>query len=197
MNPSAIIAIATILRSLNNENKPLTSPRYGVILLTLRYPMKLLNYLIRNRPEITGRSARLCGYLSACYSRGGFFFGRESGFLMKIKLAALFIALSCSVALASDTKNPDKCLSIGFDYTLTHMTDHRPGVLTYNFNTQTIPATFDSTQFNQKTVIFDVRMPVSNSITVSAHGGPYSQTAYSVKSNGYSIGGGMRFYFQD
>jgi len=109
-----------------------------------------------------------------------------------IAIAALFAA---TTLYADTTKNPDRYFSIGLDYNVEHMNGANPAMLTYQFNGTTLPATFDKTQYDEKTFTMDARMPLTNAITLTAHGGPITQQAYNTTSTGYSLGAGVRFYF--
>lgn len=157
--------------------------------------MKLLNYLIRNRPETTGRCTRLCGYLSACCSRGGFFLGRESGFLMKVMIVALLAAVSCSVVLAAETQNPDKTLSMGFDATTSHLDDSYAGQARYQLGNSTYYLVRDAEPVTNTFFTGDVKMPMNDWLTLNAHGGTWTQQSVSNTSKGYTLGGGFRVYF--
>lgn len=117
---------------------------------------------------------------------------------MKVNARLLFVALALSAPVwGLDTRNnPDKVFSVGFDYTRTNVDNALPRVEVFPSNGGQNTASYGiSGDMTIHQYVLDARMPVSNTVTVTLHGGPYKQTAYYGTGSGYSMGGGVRYYF--
>ena len=93
------------------------------------------------------------------------------------KLILIVIAFAAAPALRAGD-NPDKYPSIGFSYAETHAHD----AMTGNF-------------VSARPIVFDIRVPASDSLTLTFLGGPttIATTANNSKS-GFTLGFGARFY---
>lgn len=112
---------------------------------------------------------------------------------MKKLLAAIMLALPLSAG-AGTLENPDRYISLGLDITYGYLPHGFPGLVRYDpAGGQNTVGALDQS-LAQRWVVADVRAPVNNWLTLTLHGGPWSQEGFSETSRGYTFGGGLRVY---
>ena len=108
---------------------------------------------------------------------------------MKILIGCLLLA---SVAAAAG--NPDQQLSFGFDYTTARSTLYLPPAQEVDLASGQSNWYTASSKLDYSQVTFDMRAPMSDSLTFNLHGGPNWLNAFGSTNGGYSIGVGLRYY---
>lgn len=110
-------------------------------------------------------------------------------------LLALSVLLLATSVYADTPLNPDRFFSVGLDYSSSHLNNAYPGlILTNPDGGQNTYRNFSQDITNHFLTV-DFRMPLTNAITLNAHGGKWTQTAWNGNSDGFVIGGGLRYYF--
>lgn len=92
--------------------------------------------------------------------------------------------------------NPDRFPSVGLDYTQSQIDVTGPLESFYDSTDgSTAYMQLRSTVISQVAVI-DMRVPVSNNVTFTVHGGPLRNSSFGESHTGYSLGGGFRIYIK-
>lgn len=100
-----------------------------------------------------------------------------------------------SLAIAETRENPDRYISAGLDFTYAQLPDGYPGLVAYDPAGGQNLILRETHAIKDQRIVGDIRVPVNNWLTLSMHGGPWSQSAFNGKSDGYTFGGGFRIYF--
>lgn len=114
---------------------------------------------------------------------------------MKYLLLTAVLFTPGLAAAGDTTKNPDRYVSVGFDYNYGSLPHGVPGLLRYDPAKGQNIVTDAKQSIITRNMTLDVRAPVNDWLTLTAHGGPWEQESYSGESKGYMVGGGARVYF--
>lgn len=136
-------------------------------------------YVPNKYPQSMGRGQMFAEYVDIL---------RKAGFVF-------LIGLVMSIPVKADTPlNPDRYVSLGVDYTTAYLPQAFPGFKTYAIDSSVGLYQTDSS-LSSNALTLDMRLPVTNWLTVQAHGGNWQETVAQDHSNGYTFGGGVRVYF--
>lgn len=114
---------------------------------------------------------------------------------MKTLTLLALLAVTAAPLYAGDTsKNPDRYVSLGMDFTYGRLPDGYPGLVEYDPAGGQNIILRETHAIQEQQIVGDLRAPVNNWLTLSMHGGPWSQMAFNGKSNGYTVGAGFRVY---
>jgi hypothetical protein len=121
---------------------------------------------------------------------------KTGGFKMKKLgvLIALLMGLKGMAGAFDSPKNPDRYVSMGLDVSAANQPQAFPGYSAISTDGTNSLRQINS-ELNSRTVTLDLRMPMTNWLTLDAHGGNWRQEVGAAHTVGYTFGGGFRVYF--